>query len=122
MVSGVDPKAKQEAARKAEARRRANSFEAVASDFILRHVSKLRTGRKEEAAIRRELMASWGERPVTDISRADVIEAIERLADAGKLHASHQLLATSKRCSHGQLSAACTGSKLRHATEYRRAA
>jgi integrase len=97
MIAGVDPKAKEEAARKAEARRRANSFQAVAEDFIARHVSKLRTGRKEEAAIRRELIAPWGNRPITDISRADVIKAIERLADESKLHASHQLLAYVKK-------------------------
>jgi len=97
MIAGVDPKAREEAARKAEARRRTNSVQAVAEDFISRHVLKLRTGRKEEAAIRRELSAPWGDRPITDICRADVIEVVERLADARKLHASHQLLAYVKK-------------------------
>ena len=97
MIGGIDPKAREEAARKAETRRLANSFAAVAEDFIARHVSKLRTGRKEAATIRRELIAAWGAKPVTDISRDDVAIAVVRLADAGKLHAAHQLLAYTKK-------------------------
>lgn len=97
MIGGIDPKVREEAARKAETRRLANSFAAVAEDFIDRHVSKLRTGRKEAATIRRELIAAWGAKPVTDISRGDIIAAVERLADAGKLYAAHQLLAYTKK-------------------------
>jgi integrase len=97
MIGGIDPKVREGAARKAEARRLANSFAAVAEDFIARHVSKLRTGRKEAATIRRELIAAWGAKPVTDISRGDITTAVTRLADAGKLYAAHQLLAYTKK-------------------------
>ncbi len=78
---GVDPKERQEAARKDTARQRANSFAAVAEDFIVRHVRKLRSGADVEASIRRELISRWGQKPISEITRRDVIEAIEAIAD-----------------------------------------
>ncbi len=61
--SGIDPKEKQEAERRAEAHRRANSFASVAEEFISRHVAKLRSGPEVKAAIRRELIGRWGASP-----------------------------------------------------------
>jgi integrase len=81
---GIDPKKRKEAERCAEAQRRANSFASAAEDFIVRHVRKLRSGAEVESAIRRELVARWGERPITDISRRDIIALIEEIADTGR--------------------------------------
>jgi integrase len=90
---GIDPKKRKDTECRAEAQRQANSFASVAEDFIVRHVRKLRTGAEVEAAIRRELVERWGERPIADISRRDIIALIEEIADTGrnavarKLHA-----------------------------------
>jgi integrase len=81
---GFDPKKRKEADCRAEAQRQANSFASVAEDFIVRHVRKLRSGAEVEAAIRRELVERWGERPITDISRRDIIALIEEIADTGR--------------------------------------
>jgi integrase len=80
---GIDPKQKEAARRRAEARREANSFGAVAEQFILRHVSRLRSAAEIEAAIRRQLIARWKDKPVTEISRRDIISMVEAIADSG---------------------------------------
>ena len=74
-----------------EARRKANSFSSVAEEFIARHVRKLRSAADVEATIRRELISRWGEKPVTEISRKDVIQAIEQIADSGRVHIAHHV-------------------------------
>jgi integrase len=89
--AGVDPAERQRAMREVEARRRADSFEIVARDFIARHVSKLRSGAEAEAVIRRELVSRWGEKPVTEISRRDVVELLRAIADSGRAAAAHRL-------------------------------
>jgi Arm DNA-binding domain len=91
IAAGIDPKKKQDAERRAEAQRRANSFALVAEEFITRHVSKLRSGPEVEASIRRELIGRWGPRPITEISRRDIVQAIEEIADSGRLHTAHNL-------------------------------
>jgi integrase len=88
---GIDPKKRKEAERCAAAQRQANSFASVAEDFIVRHVRKLRSGAEVEAAIRRELVERWGERPITDISRRDVIALIEEIADTGRNAAARKM-------------------------------
>src|SRR5262245_42057120 len=50
---GIDPKEKKAAQRLTEAAQKANSFAAVAEEFIARHVRKLARAAEVEAAIRR---------------------------------------------------------------------
>jgi hypothetical protein len=57
IAGGVDPKAKRVQLLAA----RQHTFALVAEDFIKRHVSKLRSGREVEAAIRRELVSRWAD-------------------------------------------------------------
>jgi integrase len=80
---GIDPKQKKAAERRAQARREANSFASVAEQFIARHVRKLRSAAEIEAAIRRELIGRWGDKPIAEISRRDVIALVEGIADPG---------------------------------------
>jgi integrase len=88
---GVDPNAKKAAERLEEERRKADSFESVAEEFISRHVAKLRSAAEVEAVIRRELIRRWGSRPVTDISRRDIVRALEEIADSGRLYSAHKV-------------------------------
>jgi integrase len=87
---GIDPKQKKEARALAEAVRRANSFASVAEEFIARHVRRLARPAEAEAAIRRELIARWGERPVSEITRRDIIELLEEISDSGRPYAAHK--------------------------------
>jgi Arm DNA-binding domain len=91
IAKGIDPKEKQEALRNEEARRNANSFASVAEEFIGRHVKRLRSGRDVEATIRREMISRWGEKPFAEISRRDIVRAVEQIADSGRLHIAHHV-------------------------------
>jgi integrase len=87
---GIDPKEKKAAERRAEAQCRANSFASVAEEFITRHIRKLERPIEAEAAIRRELISRWGDRPVTEITRRDVVRMLEEIADGGRPYAAHK--------------------------------
>ncbi len=111
MAQGVDPKTKAEAeaerqkteaarAEAAKAERAANSFEAVAEEFIKRHVlasekgrPKLKSGAEVAATIRREIIPKWTDRLVTNIARRDVVKLLEDGVDDGRASVAHHLLA-----------------------------
>ena len=111
MSQGVDPKQKralaraeeiaaQERADKEQLERRANSFGVVAEDFIKRHVLakdkgklKLKSGNEVAAAIRRELIRAWRDRPIGEISRRDVVKLLEKVVDEDRPYIAHHLLA-----------------------------
>ena len=90
MSRGIDPKAKLATKQREDATRQANSFASVAETFIIKHVRGLKTGPEVEAAIRRELLSKWGPRPITEITRHDVAELIEGIADSGRKYAAHK--------------------------------
>jgi hypothetical protein len=74
LASGTHPTDKRNEFRRAEAQRRKDTFAAVADDFITRHVAKLRSGAAVTATIHRYLIPRWGDRPISTISRRDVVE------------------------------------------------
>ena len=78
---GKDPKAELERAKRAELRKQKHTFAAVAEDYLRRHVKGQRTAKVAERDIRKELIARWAARPVTDITRDDVVALIEEIAD-----------------------------------------
>jgi integrase len=87
LAEGDDPatlaEAKRRATEEAERTRRASTFAAVAEEFIKRHVSGLRASRMTEGIIRRELIPAWGERPIAEIGKRDVIALVEAILDRG---------------------------------------
>jgi integrase len=111
MSQGVDPKktralaraseiAAQERADQEKVERKANSFESVAEDFIKRHVLakdrgklKLKSGNEVAAAIRRDLIPVWRDRPIGEISRRDVVKLLEKVVDEDRPYIAHHLLA-----------------------------
>ena len=92
LTAGIHP-GEREAERRGPTTRRANLFENVAADFVARHVSKRRTAKAITLRIKRELEARWAKRPVTDITRADVIRMTEEIVDSGRPEAARQTLA-----------------------------
>ncbi len=111
---GVDPKAEtqadhaeklrqraaeaaaREAQSAAEGRAKATTVEAVAAEFLRRHVAaKLKPTSQREC--RRHIGAitkAWGTRQIADITSADIHALGDELADAGKPYAANRLLAT----------------------------
>lgn len=97
---GQDPAQERKAASMAalEAKRAVESNERdklanVIDEFIKRHASRNRTGAEAAAILRREAIPAWGEKPVQDISRRDVIELLDAKVDAGHPIAANRLRA-----------------------------
>ena len=96
---GIDPKEEQERLRRAELRKRADTFDAVAEEFIKRVVvgpnpekPLQRRGNIVARELRREFVERWSGRPITSITRRDVIDAIKEKVDAGAPYQAHNLL------------------------------
>jgi integrase len=74
---GRDPQGEEERRRLAEQRKRANTFAAVAEDFIKEKLPSERKGAEAERDIRREFIPRWGAIPIADITSEDVVAAIK---------------------------------------------
>lgn len=124
IAQGIDPKAEESRQKLDEERRHAGTFGAIAEVFIARHVygngdarRALRTADEVESAIRRELLGQtkrktpegsthwvsdpgepcWRDRPIGDITRHDVIEALDRVMRRGGPYGAHHLLAHTRK-------------------------
>jgi integrase len=89
---GKDPKVQEERERREELRKQQTTFASVAEDFIQRHVKGQRRARDTEREIRKELINRWASRPVSDISRDDVVRLIEEIADRPAPYLAHVVL------------------------------
>jgi integrase len=98
MVSkGVDPKREAERDQLERQRVRQNSFEAVAEDFIEREVRKKRRGAAMERELRREFVARWRGRPVTEITQHDVLEVLDEIVARDAPYQAHALFGHVRR-------------------------
>ena len=97
LQDGVDPRARKAAEARAVAAEKASTFANIAEAFITRHVRSKRTAHAIEALIRRELIPRWGERPIVDITRADVIALVDEIVDRGHPEAARLVLAYTRR-------------------------
>jgi integrase len=87
---GIDPAIAEEDARQAALRLQANTFAAVAEDYLRLQVigqdpehPRQRKAKEVERDFRKVFIALWGERPITTISRQDVLGLIEGVRDNG---------------------------------------
>jgi integrase len=84
---GVDPKEHEERQRLAEQRKRANSFAAIAEEFIRYiHRQKLRTADVMERNLRATFIKRWASRPITEITSHDVGRVIREAVDRGSTY------------------------------------
>jgi integrase len=87
---GIDPAAEEERRRRAEQRKEANSFAAVAEQFVAYcHRQKLRTASIMERGLRKTFVTAWGSRPITEIEPADVKRIIRQAVDRGATIQAH---------------------------------
>jgi integrase len=89
---GIDPVAELHRQRQVELRKQKNSFDAVAEEFIKRHISKTRKAAIVERELRREFIDQWSGRPITDITKHDVVAVIDEAVDRGAPYQAHNLL------------------------------
>jgi hypothetical protein len=73
---GKDPKA-------IEREAQANTFASVAETFIARHYKGKRRAHAAEREIRKELIPILGKRPISEITRRELIELLEAIKDRG---------------------------------------
>ena len=94
--SGIDPRAARRDWSRAETAERERRFGAIAEQFI-RHLAEARTARAIELRIRRELIARWGDRPITKIARAEVANMVVEIAERGHREAARQTFTYARR-------------------------
>jgi integrase len=97
LEDGVDPRQRKAEAARAEAAKQASLFAAVAEAFIGRHIATKRTARTVERLIRRELIPRWGEQPISDVRRADVVTMIDEIVARGTPEAARQAFTYARR-------------------------
>ena len=97
LEDGIDPRQRKAEAARAAAAKQASLFAAVAEAFISRHIATKRTARAIELLIRRELIPRWGERSITDITRADVITMVDGIVGRGAPAAAYQAFTYTRR-------------------------
>jgi integrase len=89
---GEDPGADKPAARQPD------TVRAVAALFIEKHAKvKNRSWRDTDRIFKRHVLPQWGDRDVTTITRRDVIELLERIADRGTPIAANRTLAAIRK-------------------------
>jgi integrase len=116
MRKGIDPEDERRKRQQEGARKKADTVASVVEEFVKRHVANLRTARSVEAMLRRELLgqsrrkgedgsdewtngkdARWRDRPITDITRRDVITLIEGIVDRGTRAQGRKVLANVRK-------------------------
>lgn len=93
---GIDPKAKREAAKEADVQAAKQTFGAVAKDFFEDHVAGLRSAAEVEAAFRREILPSFGKRPVASITDLEIAKLLKAVAKDRPYQARHLFAYLSK--------------------------
>jgi integrase len=95
---GIDPRIEIERQRLSEARRQENSFVSVAEAYFA-HVKRQghRRAAETEREIRREFVERWGTRPITDITRHDLLEIIEAALKRGASWQAHHIFSYASR-------------------------
>jgi len=115
LLNGQDPK-EQERQRLRDAKiKEGTTFGVVAEDYIKRHVSKLKSQRSTTLTLKKELLglrlhrvrvegkwqdewrngpdSRWRDIPVARITRRDVVELLEKIADAGSRYQARKVFA-----------------------------
>lgn len=97
IAEGGDPAREKRESRRAEPPR-VDTFTSVAAEFIERHAKrKTRSWRETQRILERELVPYWGNRPIGDIGRRDVLDILDRLTDRGAPYMANRVLAVTRK-------------------------
>jgi integrase len=88
---GVDPKTKAERQRREDARHRAETFEVAFESYYEDRLKQLRTGDVVRSTVRRLAYPKWGDRPIKELRRSDVVELISGVRGAMPISANRLL-------------------------------
>jgi integrase len=93
---GISPKDREAEEQKQAQAERLNSFRAVAAEFMEDHAKNLRTRYEVQRMINADLLPAWGDRPIGDISRADIKALLREKASTAPIAANRLLSLISK--------------------------
>jgi integrase len=94
---GIDPEIEEMRQKAAAQRRQANSFAAVAVEFLNRHATGLRKEKEARTIIEGEFVKRWGARPITDVTPEEVAAAIRVIINRGAPYQAHNALGYIRR-------------------------
>jgi integrase len=97
LADGRDPRLEQAELVRAETVAAASTFDAVAAEYIRRVLAHKRSGRILEQRIVNKLLPAWGSRPITSITRFDVVTLTDSLVDAGEPESARETLGLATR-------------------------
>jgi integrase len=96
----IDPQDEREAAERRLRQSRANSFTAVAAQFMdsyVRAKRQLRTADEIQAMLDSDVLPDWGGRPIDSITKGDVRSLLRKVANRGAAHRANKHLAVVRK-------------------------
>jgi len=85
-------------AKQADKAARRDTFERVVEQFIEKHAKRHnRTWRQQKQILNTHVVPKWRDRPIASITRRDVIELVEGIADRGRPYMANRVLATVRK-------------------------
>jgi integrase len=94
--AGSDPSAAKKATKAARLGAQLSERDKIKTlfeQYAARHLSKLKSGETARRELDRHVVAIWGERDVHDISRRDVVDLLDSIADSGRAVTANRLRA-----------------------------
>ena len=70
-----------------------DKIKTLIGQFSMRHLSTLKSGETVKRELYRHVVAIWGERDIHDITKRDVIDLLDGIADSGRLVTANRLRA-----------------------------
>ncbi|MBW4048532.1 MAG: integrase arm-type DNA-binding domain-containing protein [Proteobacteria bacterium] len=94
LAAGIDPNAAKVEARNRASELAANSFEAVAKEWIKRKLDKKSPGYRDKVVSRLErLVDPWlGKRPIASVTAPEILNLVQRIEDRGIVETAHRTL------------------------------
>ena len=93
---GKDPSAAKKAtkaARLADHLSDRDKVKSLVDQFAKRHLSTLKSGETVKRELNRHVVAAWGERKIQDITKRDVIDLLDGIADSGRVVSANRVRA-----------------------------
>ena len=87
----VDPREAERRDKAEVSRKRDVTFGAVIEEYLARHVKGQRKAKDVEREIRSELIEPWRNKPISEITRGDVVELVEAIADRPAPYHAHNV-------------------------------
>src|SRR5699024_1133497 len=90
---GGDPAAEKRAAKGALAEADRDKVKTLFEQFDRRHLSTLKSGKVIRRELERHVIEAWGERDIHEITKRDIIDLLDGIADSGRLTTANRVRA-----------------------------